>query len=758
MDKDEGGNVMIDKEVSKVSSSNKLFLGAVLLILCVFSLRILKLDVDLPGYGVGAYNPSDEGIYAFMALNVYNNGELNPKVEVADGHTVVPYTAYHCRNNLIENILVYAGMSIFGDNYTGFRIAITFISFCNLLLIMLSAWLIVKHSECDFSKGKWIVVGIGAFYTLSFPYLISSRVVEPTIIRMFFSLLVFFIFLWVKNTRLQFFLMGLVATISIELVYITNLFLYIPIFVAGCMIGWKNGKRKFIDAAVFCILGCICSLGIGAIYYHAIWGTNFFSNTINIFKDFSSTSGYTVLTYQAGFGFVHAILKAILKFFSANTFLYHMPLLAAFLFLLPSVVRRILREKDEVAAFSLAAVFGLILQTCYTEDYIFRKGFLVQPFVCFIIVIHILDSIRGTKNEQTEYTTKVIAKVCYALIVFTFIMFCLYYRLISGGDTVNDFTKPLKLFLMLTQGVGTFALLILAAVKGKLQKHVVSMLLFVVVGCSIVLNGVCSIHYVWANKYTTEKDVMIELDQYSGETFFGPYSYGFSLYNDVHPVLLRNEAFWELIPDHDENILYIDVSTDAGTYVRDYLNYDAFAGSKYTMAQVVPLERRFAINGNITFFGIYKPVLKQNLGFYEQLLAIQNEKKDDGYVTPEDRDPIYAEVAMRLYDINKRYEALSLHKDYEHQLIFAMEENEAVESLFEEMGIHDQERSVFSNMNAQYGDINSPVYGSVYGDIHGDINDHIYGDVYGNIYGHINVPIYGVIYGSIVEPTRGEKQ
>lgn len=47
-----------------------------ILLVLLFLLRFLKLDIDLPPWGIVNYQPMDEGQYATMALNEYNYGIL----------------------------------------------------------------------------------------------------------------------------------------------------------------------------------------------------------------------------------------------------------------------------------------------------------------------------------------------------------------------------------------------------------------------------------------------------------------------------------------------------------------------------------------------------------------------------------------------------------------------------------------------------------------------------------------------------------
>ncbi len=81
--------------MNKILKSKRVFFIAFVVLLCVFCLRAIGFDKDLPAYGIGAYNPTDEGVYSSIGLNLYNYGSINPSVQIKDDITVTPYTAYH---------------------------------------------------------------------------------------------------------------------------------------------------------------------------------------------------------------------------------------------------------------------------------------------------------------------------------------------------------------------------------------------------------------------------------------------------------------------------------------------------------------------------------------------------------------------------------------------------------------------------------------------------------------------------------------
>ncbi len=744
----------------KLVDSRKFFAAVFVILLCLFCLRVTGLDKDLPPYGLGAYNPTDEGVYTSMGLNLYNYGSAEPEVQVSGGHVVTPYTAYHIRNNVIENMLVYAGLSVFGDNYFGFRFPMVLISLVNLILILQITWSIVSKYG-DINKQKWIVLLAEALYTFSFPYLVSSRVVEPTLLRMTFGLLAFLLFIRIKNRTWRYFSSGLVITLSLQLVYITNVFFYIAILAAGCVEAIREKGKVFFRCAFSCIAGCITAVLLAAGYYAIVWKTNFISNALSIFGDFSGVAGYT----SVGGDGIKSVVGYFLDFFGSNTFIFHLPLLFVFLMLLPAVIQVVIRKKDEILTFSLFSVFGLLLQTLYTNDYIFRKAFIILPFAASCICIWILRYRDITPfREEKHYKIRNL----YLAIISLFVLLLLWYRFFTNrAGTSGDFPAGLKAGLII-EAVICIICITISTFGKKLTARNRTMAVMLTVVISFAINSGCSLQYVWMNQSYSEKEAMISLSKYNNKPVFGAYSYGFSLYNDIQPVLLRNKEQNALVKEIKDDFIFLDVSTECGDYVRGYLNDDMFKGSRYTGVAFETVPRLWRLNGNRMTFAIYGIELKENVILSSRLADAEkaDEKKRDT-----DHLEALSQAAMKVYDIRKKYDGKQNNDSISQQYRDMMEQNREIDQLLSEYRLSDSEVdrlskekdaekiSMFNRNTAEtvyttvYGDIRGnvlyPIYGDVYGNIYGDVNAYIHGDVYGDIYGDVNAEIHGIVTGTV---------
>jgi len=730
-----------------------IFFIAMAFIIVLFCLRAWKLDVDFPMYGVGAYHGGDEGLYANMAINLYHYGSLSPDIQVTEDISVTSYTAYHLRSIVVENLLVYCGLRLFGNNYTGFRIASVAVSLVNFLLILHITWLLLKR----YGKGKfwehWIMVSVGIFYTISFPYLMSSRAVEPTIVRLFFALLVFDILLGLKDNRIRYCAAGFLTTLSVGLAYVTQIFLYIPIFFSGCVVGWKKGKKAFFDCALSCIVGGLSACVVCSIYYHIAWGTGFLENCFNILHDFSGVAGYS----SQGVPLMNIILYAIKTFFSANTFLFHLPLLTALLLILPSLLTTIFVRKDEILTFCIMAIGGLLLQTCYTNDYIFRKAFLIQPFAVVILIAFFLMQAYG---ENVVFPTeKWWLRGLYYIYTAAAVLlpvYCLYYRLACPGcDTVNDFTTQEKILMLIFQGVGIAGVSAVHIFQSKMPQKASRLFIVCTAGCSILVNTLFAVQYVWRSNSTTEKDIALSLQEYSGHAVFGPYSFACSLYNDIRPGILRDKDFGELVDKCPEDILYIDISATTGSHVRDYFNALAFKDCNYTPYEEKTYERAWRNNGKRSAYALYSVIEKDKFeseAAYDAAIQSYHDAIREASKIDQDKLDNYALTAKKIYQVKKKYqEKRKTSSNVIRLQQLAAQESIEVLRVMEEAGITVEEQPAFVDVQSDVcGPITVPIYGSIFGDIHGNIYAPIYGDVYGDIYGAVSDGmIYGEIYGRI---------
>ena len=200
---------------------------SIVMILFMLAMRFVGLEQDLPPWGITNYTPGDEGNYSVLALNKQIYGKINPGMI---GNKYMFYTPTHLRTNIIGNFATFVGLSLLGDNYYGLRIPTVIFGLLNFILFLLILNLINKKYNCEETKDKKTIVLFMALYlSCDFIFFIASRVVEPSIVRMLFAQVIFYICLKFDDKQmLRLYLLGLVVTLSVFFVYISNLFFYFP--------------------------------------------------------------------------------------------------------------------------------------------------------------------------------------------------------------------------------------------------------------------------------------------------------------------------------------------------------------------------------------------------------------------------------------------------------------------------------------------------------------------------------------------------
>lgn len=508
------------------------------LIIGVFCLRLLKLELDLPPWGVANYQPMDEGQYATMALNKYNYGSMRLDINLQERSFM---TGAHFRNNIVGNVLVYIGMLLFGDNYYGLRSSSVLVGFINLILlgVVLHNLRNTNGKENHKKRDGYLIIGILALFTFDFVYNIACRTVETTIYRMTCLQLMLYVLTFptkneIYRNSLRFILAGFLAVFSVFAIYITNIFMVLAVFGIVVFYGMQHGKKSFWEAFSGFVAGAGMAYVICDLYYNIVWGTSCIVNTMQIISDFSGASGYT------GGNSVIAFLIILLNFFSANPNLYNIGIAFVFLLSIPLIIRLIIKGKDENVFILFITYCMFLLQTFINEDYIVRKYVLVFPIVIYLIYI---VAISVSKKEMEGYLKKVpIWSLIYSIVCLCICIGIIIYRLffISNG-THLDFSSIDKIivlsqvfFIIIVEN-----LMLWLIFRKKVNISFVTKLITgaIVIGC-LVPNIYFNLKYVILNESYTEKELMQELGEYANENWvYGIYSISFTLYNDIKPIV-----------------------------------------------------------------------------------------------------------------------------------------------------------------------------------------------------------------------------
>ena len=518
---------------------NKRFLAAAFVaLLAVFSLRLCNLDCDLPSFGISLYTSLDEGTYAAMALNKYNYGVVN-----CESLPTPSATPHAHRNNLIGNAATYCSLRLFGDTYFGLRFPSVMWSLGTLLLMAII--LLRRLPQSRFRN--LIVVAALAVPVLDFQFLMASRVVEPSVVRMFFVTLLSAILVVPRRSRLSLFMAGFVATVSVVLVYVTTVFVGLPLAV---LLAWLL-KRKSYGEAASLVLGSLVAFALGELYYWVVWHASFFANELEAVAAFSKISAYATSSNAL------TVLENARSFLTNRCFV-HNPLLLVLLFVsLPCVVLKLLRRQVSEVHVFFSFVAVLFFQTLVCNDYIVRKFIVVYPLVVLGVAFSLTESIafwRRLVDKRVYVAFGGDADVArgrwYSVgrYAFVFTLVAAFVLAFTAVHLPVFDVNPDKLDVKIAGDRIVYTLfLLLPLVAAALsclhptRQRVV--LAAALVGCGWLASGAwLSVKYVYGNSRHVERDFMLRLgDQLGSGRLWGEWSYAYTLYNDIKPVEGRYE-------------------------------------------------------------------------------------------------------------------------------------------------------------------------------------------------------------------------
>lgn len=741
---------MNNSKLNRLAKSKYLMIMFICLIIGIFSLRVIHLDRDLPAWGIGYYQPIDEGSYSILSLNLLNHNTINPS-NLGEGLSY--YTPSHVRTNVIGNVATYIGLNTLGDNYYGLRLPYVIICLINFILITLILFQLRKKYGEKNNSEIWIILLVLLYLAIDFPFTLASRVVEPSTVRLLFVLLTISVYLGFEGkNKIKYFTIGFIITTSVFAVYITNVFLVLAVGIVLLYLWKQEGFKKFFVYTCYFALGCFIALGICEIYYFIFWKTEAIMNMFGALFDFSSVSAYS------GASGLRTFIRTLIRFFSSNELLYNIPVLFCVIFSLPLIVRRLAIKRDTNLLFLTSIVISFLLQTLASEDYIIRKFIVIYPIFIFLLYLGYLfkndwnnidiiikvkatSSINNYLEEQGEnkLKSKLInvpkfrlclfhifnlygaSHIIIALAAFISFIMVVYRTILCHPDMRADYDFADKLVLILCLVIPMFIVLFNIIWK-FIRKLSLNILLYIGITfiSSFLTNFYFCSKYIYLNPTYTEKNIMIALKKDVGDNIvLGEYENGFTLYNNIKPVLNTYDQLKKYM-EKNNKLLYFDYFDEFDSGMRYFFNNTLFEDSKYTVLPIKVYSREYQTYGVKKRLALYNVVTKEEAAEYYKTYLRDLEKKD-----------ILSDDEIKSFD--------KLSESYQ-----------------------DVRKSIITDITGDdiyvdiYGNIDSSIYSDIYGTIYGDIDGNIYGDIYGDIYGNVNGNVYGNILGKIYGELKGK--
>lgn len=585
------------------------FLLYIILIGIIYFLRIIYLDQDLPPWGIGYYQPVDEGAYSLLALNYTHYGNINP-MEIP-GTEYITTTPLQARNNIFGNLLSLAGLELLGNNYYGFRFGYVLLGFANLILYVLILRKLKNNNDNIEYRYRNKLFGVfGLLLLFDFMFFLSSRIVENSSVRLFFNLLITYVWLQKKeNYRSRFLLVSFLSVISVFLVYITNIFSVLAIFLCIVNIYFFKDRKKGLCAMWYSIIGGLLALIISELYYCVVWDSNLIEAFFGVIGLFAESNGYTITSISENV--IKVVLKKFLAYWGSNSLLYNIPIVFVLFALFPLIVKNFIIKVDENITIILYFIFSFMLQTLFVEDCIGRKIIAIYP-VFLILTYYIL--ISGNIFLNDFMIQKKVIRCFYSIYLFLAFILCalvVYYRLYRAADRTNlDIDTLTRWTILMACGViGLIFLTLLLNIFIVKIKNFIKPLIYITVIGLVAINS--SLIYRFCIKEVTffERDAMKELDKYiSKEDVFvvgSGYHLGYSLYNEMKYIVIESLEEIQPLMEEDENILLIDYEWD-NSGMDYYFNSLVFTNTSSTIEPVAIIHRNFMTFGEKRNFCLYK--------------------------------------------------------------------------------------------------------------------------------------------------------
>lgn len=514
-------------QFENVTFKPRLYYLLIALIVVIFFCRIIGLDRDLPDFGLTFYQAKDEGTYSTMSILLYNYGSLTS----ADDMDIVIATTF--RTNIVGNLLQFITLKILGDNYYGFRMPYVLFSLGIVILIYFTINKIIQIYKLPTSS-KWISIPIMLYMVFDFSFLMSSRCVENSSVRAFVTILC--IYLWFRyfyDLRKRYFWLGFLSITSMFFVYYSN----VHLLVVSCMIGAikfiqliLKKENDFIKYLKYWGVG----FGIGhilvEIYYFAQWKSGCWAN---LFSSLDSFSDRVVTASQTDESILMMYLKRFLTFWDSNMFFFNFALAVLTIMAICINIFGLIKAHDENILLIIGVLFAIMLQSTFTYDWMERKAISIYP------VIYINIFLAVTLLKWGSYSIP--KKIMRGIYVFTFLLTIpLLYSMIRFRTNRNyfiDFEQiDINIWVILTI-IQLFFLCIFLGAATLARKKIYIGALLVSFCLALSINAYFAIKYVYLYKEYSEKEAMLGIGDIVGEEYVaGPYTYAYTLYNDIKPV------------------------------------------------------------------------------------------------------------------------------------------------------------------------------------------------------------------------------
>lgn len=482
--------------------------------------RLLFLSADPPEWFLAEYQPIDEFAYVIPGFNLVHHGSWTHQ---AASWTVPEGTPF----NGLQNLLTAATLTVFGQNYWGFRLSSVIFGLVAFVAILgtihrQSADL-VRSGIASRAMANVVVAVAGVLLLVDFGSLMGARIVEPTIARL--AVMAVLLLLIARGTFLgertgvaRTVVLGAYTSGAVFLVYIYNVFM-VPAVLAGVVWwAWRHGRSRAVIRHTLA-LG-VGGLGVAAAYF-AIVAVGYGKSPLGWYETWITP----LATTNRGQGLSPSKALSVMD---ANLFRLDPALLALSLISVPVLIWSFRRRPT-----ALVLVYGtlfafLVAQSLFVADYPERK-FLVMT--CLAVPV----AARGVLElpQFLEWLDgRKLRRVAGSLILLALL------AVVVAEMPVDNLPPSMDLLTTLIVVTGWTSVGVLAALVLVRRRKVLVAGGFVLVLAMLAPIAYADLAYVYRHPTFTYRDTLIAAKpEIDGKVIAGSLSFGMQLYNTSRPVL-----------------------------------------------------------------------------------------------------------------------------------------------------------------------------------------------------------------------------
>lgn len=460
--------------------------------------RILFLDSDLPAWNISQYQAMDEFYYSIGGFNLFREGTF--AFSYFDFITEPQFIT-----NYFTEFITYISLSCFGNNYYGLRLSSVFSGLMIIYIFysLLSSY--QKEKQISTNITRYILL----YMLIDFSFIMSNRVLEPTIFRMLIMLVILWITCKLTETKITFyrtFFLGFLAFASFIYVYTTNLFIIPAIGLSILIFSYLENPKKSFKIILVYILAILLSLTFFLIFYHMVFDRNYLSDFIEMIHIRESLISHYLMN--------------IPKFFNTNIFKYNQLLLFFTLLAIPSYIYIVFKKQNRqnIIIFSFFILF--IAQNIFINDYYERKLIILFPFVLYMIGITFME--KAFIFSQIDNFKKKWGVYLYLSITFLITV------------VFNTLERSHSVIQILNYMMSFYGLIYMFLYINKIRNKYLNILLLIAIFSS---NIIMDIKYIFLNPTYHYKSTMIALSKDINNSYTIGFSHGFRLYNTSKPLM-----------------------------------------------------------------------------------------------------------------------------------------------------------------------------------------------------------------------------